>query len=218
MAPSVGAPERLMSKSFDVYPGLLDTPTFESFRLRGEERIQQELGKRGIVAKNLHLTFRLLENESNLELPLDRDAPCLWAVEEYLWISVAGAMGGTDVTCHVVDDFEREYWSSEIAQNARAKLLEAKIGACLSNNRYWSFRRSAGQPAIINFAYGILAAVLAELTDGIVFSGDSAWDYEQFPALSNEVYTWYFNPTLAIDPNFRNWAEECLKRIASDAK
>jgi hypothetical protein len=207
-----------MSKSFEVYPGSLNAPTFEAFRLRGEERIQQELGNRGIDAQNLRLTFRLLENKSNLELPLERAAPCLWGAEAYLWISVAGAMGGTDVTCHVVDDFQLEYWSSEIVQNARAKELKEKINACLSNNCYWSFRRSAGQPAIVNFAYGILAAVLAELTDGFVFSDDSAWDYERFPASSDEVYKWYFNPSLAIDTNFRNWAEECLARIASDLK
>jgi len=207
-----------MSTSFDVYPRSPVSPTFEAFWRQGEKRIQQELRKRGVVASDLRLTFRLLEDHTNLELPFDVDAPCVWETGTYLWISVAGVMGGTDVTCEVVDDFELECWSSEIAQNARAKLFEKEIRGCLSNNRYWSFRRSSGQPAIINFAYGILAGVLAELTDGFVYSDDSAWDYARFPAAANEVYEWYFNPALAMDRNFGSWAEECLAQIASDLK
>lgn len=74
-----------------------------------------------------------------------------------------------------------------------------------------------GQPAIINFSYGILAAALAELTDGLVFSDDSAWDYERFPATSHEVYDWYFRPEAAIDQGRAEWARRCLDSIAAES-
>lgn len=207
-----------MSTTFEVYPGWLEPPSFEDLRLRGERRIQQELGRRGIPIGEPRLTFRLLESGSNVELPLDMTAPCVWGTDSYLWISVAGAKGGTDATCNVVDDLLLDCWSSVLAQNGRACTFEEKIRTSLARGRYWSFRRSAGQTAIVNFAYGILAAVLAESTDGLVYSDDSAWDYERFPATASEVYEWYFTPALALGPDFRHWAEECLARIAADFK
>ena len=62
----------------------------------------------------------------------------------------------------------------------------------------------------------MLAAALAELTDGFVFSDDSAWDYERFPAKANEFYEWYFNPQRAFDPDFSEWAKDCLAAISGE--
>ena len=166
----------------------------------------------------IDLNFQLRTSKTNAAIPLDPSAPCIWDSEQHLWISVGGASGGTDVYCCDVDDFDLEFWSSEFSINARANQHKETINACLSNGRYWNFRRSMGQPAIISFAYGILAGLLAELTEGVVVSDDSAWDYARFPATSHEVYEWYFNPAMALDRKYGDWAKECLALIASDGR
>lgn len=67
-----------------------------------------------------------------------------------------------------------------------------------------------GQPALINLAYGYLAATLAELTNGFIFSDDSAWDYEQFPCRPSEFFDFYFVPEKAISSNCLEWSERCI--------
>jgi len=37
-----------------------------------------------------------------------------------------------------------------------------------------------------------LAATLAKLTKGVVYSDDGAWDYKKFPADPDDFMQWYF--------------------------
>jgi hypothetical protein len=70
-----------------------------------------------------------------------------------------------------------------------------------------------GQPGIINIAYGYIAASLAELTDGIIYSDDSAWDYSRFPCKANEFYEFYFRPEKAIGPEYKEWSINCIRSV-----
>ena len=74
---------------------------------------------------------------------------------------------------------------------------------------YWAFRRSAGQPAVINLSYGLIAAAFAELSNGFVFSDDGAWDYASFPTNANRFLENYFDPQYPV-PEYANWAKECI--------
>jgi|SRR5262245_39087394 len=98
------------------------------------------------------------------------------------------------------------------------KLKKTLINECLANGHHWSFRRSAGQPAIINVAYGMIAGSLAELTEGFIYSDDSAWDYERFPATAQEFFSWYFRPDKAIKAEYAEWAARCIKWIVEELK
>jgi hypothetical protein len=75
-----------------------------------------------------------------------------------------------------------------------------------------------GQPATINVAYGMIAGSLAELTEGFIYSGDSAWDYERFPATAQEFFSWYFRPDKAIKAEYAEWASRCIKWIVEELK
>jgi hypothetical protein len=97
-----------------------------------------------------------------------------------------------------------------------SKELAAYIDECLANGYRWYFRRSMGQPALINLAYGYLAASLAELTDGLIFSDDSAWDYERFPCRAAEFFDFYLEPEKAIGSDFRKWSEQCLEWLREE--
>lgn len=107
-----------------------------------------------------------------------------------------------------------ECWS-ELTE-PRFKVREVLIRKCLAVGHYWHFRRSIGQPAIINIAYGLIAGCLAELTDGFVFSDDSAWDWERMPALPSELFSWYFVPGMAINEDFRDWSSRCIESLREE--
>ena len=96
-------------------------------------------------------------------------------------------------------------------QNSQAIEKKELIQACLSNGYYSTFSRGR-QPAIIHLAYGIIAASLAYLTKGFIYS-DDAWDYKRFPATASEFFSWYFRLELAIDTRHKEWATECIKLI-----
>ena len=201
-----------MSTTFEVYPRNVEAPSFQQILELGAARIRQQLLIRGIHAEpKLAVTLRM--NQTHEVLPLNISSQAIWNASEYAWFSVCGVGGGTDVDYRTVGNLDLEYWSDIVSTHPPAIERRSEVMACLSNGVYWSFRRSMGQPAIINFAYGILAGTLAELTDGFVYSDDSAWDYERFPAKAEEVYEWYFNPAKALHQTTADWASRCLTAI-----
>lgn len=104
------------------------------------------------------------------------DAKGTWPDETYAWFQVGDIAGGTDAYYWPVDEVNLDYWH-ELAEGRR-KARDELIRRCLNVGHDWSFRRSAGQRAIISIAYGLIAASLAALTYGFVFSDDSAWDWD----------------------------------------
>jgi hypothetical protein len=94
--------------------------------------------------------------------------------------------------------------------------IEPRVRHCVSIGHRWWFRRSMGQPAIINLSYGLIAASLAAITDGFLMSEDSAWKWQTFPALPEEFLSWYFRPENAIDANKREWSEQCLASLKEE--
>ena len=109
-----------------------------------------------------------------------------------------------------LDDFKINYKPQISVRLNSVKSHDAKP-LNLSNGYYSTFSRGR-QPAIIHLAYGIIAASLAYLTKGFIYS-DDAWDYKRFPATASEFFSWYFRPELAIDTRHKEWATECIKLI-----
>ena len=82
---------------------------------------------------------------------------------------------------------------------------------CISVGHHWNFRRSAGQSGAINILYGILSGSLAILTEGVVFSDDSAWDYNKMPIEGERFLENYFRPAKETDPETRRKAIDSIK-------
>jgi hypothetical protein len=59
----------------------------------------------------------------------------------------------------------------------------------------------------------MLAAALAKLTDGFLYSGDGAWDYDIFPARSEEFMVCYLTPGAARDPELVRFMEAYQDRL-----
>ena len=203
-----------MSTTFDVFPHKAKLPSFGELIEQAMPRIRQYLGRHG-VGHCPPLSFDVRDNDHKSQ-GYTQNSPLRWSEEHYAWFFFDGLPGGTDAYWLPVDDLMLECWTYEKTERQRSKQMAAYIDECLATGYRWYFRRSAGQPALINLAYGYLAASLAELTDGLIFSDDSAWDYERFPCRASEFFDFYFEPDKAIGLNYREWSERCLEWLREE--
>jgi hypothetical protein len=206
-----------LSTIFTVFPQSSMIPSFDKLVDLGRFRLHEQLNRRGIAASP-DLEVILRKGQSHQLLSLDLHSPLIWNDDEYAWFYIPEVAGGADAYCEKIDEFWVGYWAEIVDSHEKARSRRSLIEACLSNEYYWSFRRSSEQPAIITFAYGILAASLAELTGGIIFSDDGAMEYERFPATAAELYELYFVPSKALTPAEADWARECLEMIPDELR
>jgi len=202
-----------MSTTFEVYPKTKFIPTFQQLLERSITELHRFL-KSVDIDSRASIQVRIQNKDGDQQVPFDLQSPATWPDDTYAWFKVANVLGGTDAYFRAVDEDTQDYWRE--FTEPRFKDREALIFQCLDVGHYWSFRRSAGQPGIINIAYGLIAASLAELTSGFIFSDDSAWDWERFPALPHEFLGWYFVPDLALEDNFREWSARCIDGLRED--
>jgi hypothetical protein len=134
----------------------------------------------------------------------------------YAWFFVDGIPGGTDCYFYKNIPIDIEDRKEELKSNINAQRYKKKIMKNLEIGYRWIFRRNAGQPAIIALSYGMIAASLASLTDGIIFTDDGAWDYSLFSALPDDFLKWYFKPDLAQKSEGRDFAERCIEHISDE--
>jgi hypothetical protein len=204
-----------MSTTLEVYPKLSKIPSFRELLDLSSVRLGEYLSDQGISAHPI-INVDLCGDQSS---PSDLDSPAMWSDVEYAWFYVKPAPGGTDAYFESNEESGGyEYMDGEIETHIPAAERKTLIYECLSNGYHWRFRRSAGQPAIINVAYGIIAASLAELTEGFIYSIDSAWDYDRFPATAQEFFSCYLRPDKAISAGHAEWAARCIEHLAEEMK
>jgi hypothetical protein len=202
-----------MSTTFEVYPHSKALPQFGQLLATAEPRLHAyfERYQLGACPK---LLFEVRAWKSHEVQAFTPASPVSWSEEDYAWFYLDGVIGGTDVSVYSVDEhYSRESWDEEIRTRERSRTMSSYISECLSTGHYWSFCQSGGQPAVVNVAYGFVAAALAELTEGIIYSSDCAWDYECFPCRAQEFYEFYFRPECALTAMSKELAEECIQRI-----
>ncbi len=212
-----------MSTTFEVIPVETDSITFRQVLELSERRINSFL-KEINSDFEIRLNVTLHDNGEKYVNEIDMDSKFEWKENEYIWFNINGVAGGTDVYCEEIKDSEIDpqnpWWRFDemVSNNKTISDFELKIEKSKSLNRYWWFRRSAGQPGIINIVYGLISASLAELTHGFVWTDDGAWNFEKFPAEPNEFYKWYFKPEFEDHCDSKEWAERCLEGIEEEIK
>jgi hypothetical protein len=205
-----------MSTSFDVYPRTRELPTFAALIERSSKELHSFLDSIGISERPpIHLRLQRCEGDSHV--PFSLGEPAQWSEDLYAWFMVGKVPGGTDAYFDNDADQIKELWDGEL-DDPKCKRLEPLIRECVAIGHRWWFRRSAGQPAIINLVYGLIAGSLAAITDGFVYSSDSAWDWERMPARPQELLSWYFRPEQAIEENLREWSRRCLDVLGSELR
>ena len=171
-----------MSTTFEVYPSVTRIPTFSELLTAANRTLRSRLANIGASAQ---LSVEMRSSDGDHLLSLDLDSPMAWGIDEtYAWFIIPTVAGGTDGYFDQVDDLTRDVWSDYL-KIERLSPMTHTVSRCLDTGHYWSFRRSAGQPGIINLSYGLLAGCLAQLTDGIVFSDDNAWVFDLLPMSGN---------------------------------
>lgn len=196
-----------MSTSFEVYPTIQQMPTYSDVLKRTDELLEQRLNSLGIRRKfSLRPTLLSGPIESNIDvhdvMDLNKD--------EYVRISVPGTEGGFYLYMTDNEQVFRDLWEDELSRE-QSKRLETHIMKSLAQKSHWSIVRYAGTDALYNLAYGMFACALAEITEGIIFSDDNAWEYDKFPCLPQEFLEFYFNPETASDPLHKTWANDTIK-------
>lgn len=180
-----------MSTTFEVYPGNKYIPPFSELLCNTEKEVNNYL-KSISVNKNIKLNVKLRSIKDNIDKSFKLTDKIIWDDSTYAWFYVCDISGGTDAYFYQHNNLDIEFIREELATNPNFKKYEKILNNNIKLGYKWYFRRSAGQPAIITLCYGFLAATLAKLTNGIVYSDDGAWDYKKFPANPDEFMQWYF--------------------------
>ena len=206
-----------MSTSFEVYAAPANIPSFDDILSLSNRYLKEKLAKHGIYDEYIiDVSIRkITAGDFHDFVSFDKKAPALWPMDDgyYAWFTVGNTPGGCDAYIYKVGDFyNMEFWEEELKLNERAKAVAPEMRKCLENGFYWSFRRSMGQYAIVNLSYGLVAAAFAELMNGFIFSDDSAWDYNIFPADAATFLQHYFDPEYS-DPRYASWAKQCIDAI-----
>lgn len=206
-----------MSTNFYVYPGKEYIPSFTELLNISNIKINDFLTNLGDV-RSVIMDVKIHNNIDHSHIEFNMNDKLIWNDNSYAWFFVRGVGGGTDSYYYKITELDKEIWKEEIETNIKAQQLQDTINRSISIGYYWSFRRSAGQPGIINLAYGLIAASLAEITDGFVYSDDGAWDYNCFPALADDFFKLYFKPEYAVKKDDKEWAQECIKSIYEELR
>lgn len=197
-----------MSTTFEVYPKTTYIPQITEVLTLANQKLQAFLNP---LELNITPIIVARIGETRIDSLSESSLSTRWEVE-YSWFYVTPNEhgGGSDAYFVDVNELVIESWEEyEDFGYSYAEVLKS-----LSVGYYWSFRRSAGQPAIINLAYGFLAAALAELTGGYIFSDDGAWPGP--PIRAAEFEAQYFKPELANSYGDASWYIHCLTSLTED--
>lgn len=204
-----------MSTTFDVLPGTGVVPTYKEVLKLANFNINYFLSQIG-VRKKISLSVDVQNITTHDQKRISFDDFIINEEDNYAWFYIEGIPGGTDCYYHRNITIDREAWEDELRTNLNAQRYHDIINNSLNLGYRWIFRRSAGQPGIIALSYGILAASLANLVDGIIYSDDGAWDYELFPAKSDDFMRWYFNPELTENVECKKFAKDCMSLLQKE--
>jgi len=199
-----------MSTTFEVFTPTKNVPSFNDVLVLGNKYLSDKLKMHGVNGNYLiDVSVRNIKTHSLI--PYDKTSPAMWSIDcEYAWFTINNLPGGCDAYINKSNDLLCiEAWKDEFTLNERATIIQAQMMKCLETGFYWTFRRSAGQPAIISLAYGLIAVAFAELVNGYIFSDDGAWDYAIFPTTASHFLQNYFNPQYPKTED-ANWAKECI--------
>lgn len=210
-----------MSTTIQIIPVETSAITFGQVISTSERNINNFLNSIGLT-NTIKLKVNVHEHNEKYVNTVQFEDKFEWNDNEYAWFAIEGVPGGTDGYCWQLNDEvidpEDPWWIFEEieANNKTIEDLKNKIEKSKLLNRRWSFRRSAGQYGIIAISYGLISAAIAELTNGILWADDGAWDFERFPAKSVDFLDWYFRPDKAIGADYASWARSCINGILDD--
>lgn len=207
----MGGDNKFMSETFGIIPTKLDKQlTFGNVISVAEKSMNDFLQSCQLDVK-VKITAEIRDNDERYENVADLHAAFLWKPSEHAFFTLDKARGGTEAYCTNISD-TLEYWDTYVEETCGKLVAPEQIAQIKKNNVKWYFARSAGQSAMINIAYGHLAAAVAKLTDGILHS-KNGWDPQLFPVKADDFLAVYFRPSKTENPASKKWAEKSMNHL-----
>lgn len=149
-------------------------------------------------------------NQEQYVKQVNPDTRFIWEDHEYAWFTVNRTEGGTDAHCRKISARLTD-WETYIEDSLNPIAITPPLKQQIIDCGYeWHFRRSAGQPPLINIAYGHLAAAVAGLTNGYIYTHDGAWNDQIFPATAEQLLEVYFYPDKSKHAADYDWVTRCI--------
>lgn len=195
-----------MSTTIEVYPTVNALPLVEEIRGRTQELFQTLLNRHGIGSTIEVKAFY----PSSADIPIKYvEIDTVWTPDLYLGFeySIDGIWDSDSwPSCSFVEDDDRisekylvypfdskpEYlglWY--IVEEFEGIVPPTRLAKILAQDHYWTDERNFGGPPVASTGYGLVCAALAEATDGIIASFDSAFDDKHNGETAEEFLAWW---------------------------
>ena len=195
-----------MSTTIDVYPTVDALPLVEEIRGRTQELFQTLLNRHGIGSTIEVKAFY----PSSADIPIKYvEIDTVWTPDLYLGFeySIDGIWDSDSwPSCSFVEDDDRiseedlvypfnskpehlGLWY--IVEEFEGIVPPTRLAKILAQDHYWTDERNFGGPPVASTGYGLVCAALAEATDGIIASFDSAFDDKHNGETAEEFLLWW---------------------------
>lgn len=195
-----------MSMSFEVFPTKQMFPECDEI-IKYSLKLFNEFLKKEKISLDIAVKVRELSVDNQVKtepISLVSDQNC------YTVFDVAQE-GEIYVFYHRTEELDKVFWNEELQTNRNAQKLKQNIEANLKLGYSWSIKRTMGQPAIVSLYYGYLAIAIADLTDGIIYSDDGAWDYTLLPIEGKIMKDMYLDveqiKDITVKENIKKWIQ-----------
>jgi hypothetical protein len=194
-----------MSTTIEVYPAIDAMPLVEQTRARTEELFQRLLTRRGITS-----TLEVRVSDPNSDRPIPEGLRWEVGMELVFGYWVDGVWDSSSwprCSPFTGEDqiSERDLVSEAYPTGYAPELLgrrmvvmdltgvvdERRLAGMDRVDHYWYEYRNAAGPAVASTGYGLAAAALAEATDGVLMSWDSAFDIEHNGETADRFLSWW---------------------------
>lgn len=175
-----------MSTTIHVYPTVNALPLVEEIRGRTQELFQTLLNRHGIGST--------IEVKARYPSPADRpieyvEKDTVWTPDLYLGFEylIDGIWDSNSWhSCSFIEADDRY-----IVEELEDIVPPTRLSKILAQDHYWTDERNFGGPPVASTGYGLVCAALAEATDGIIASFDSAFDDKHNGETAEEFLAWW---------------------------
>ena len=175
-----------MSTAIDVYPTVNALPLVEEIRGRTQELFQTLLNRHDIGSTIEVIAFY----PSPSKLPIkDVEKDTVWTPDLYLGFEylIDGIWDSNSWhSCSFIEADDRY-----IVEEFEGIVPPTRLAKILAQDHYWTDERNFGGPPVASTGYGLVCAALAEATDGIIASFDSAFDDKHNGETAEEFLAWW---------------------------
>jgi len=175
-----------MSTAIDVYPTVNALPLVEEIRGRTQELFQTLLSRHGIGSTIEVIAFY----PSPSKVPIkDVEKDTVWTPDLYLGFEylIDGIWDSNSWhSCSFIEADDRY-----IVEELEDIVPPTRLSKILAQDHYWFDENNSDGPPVASTGYGLVCAALAEATEGIIASFDSAFDGKHNGETAEEFLSWW---------------------------